>query len=280
MQHYRRKPLNLTNPSSGSYRSDTAVLPGTRSARWSATVPDSLGADLLETPAAVAQGTTEETALETLMADPAALVQQAAAILEEEMAMGGQAAQPVSPIDAMRPSLSPSMGSDGLLKEVHAFIDQLAQVMAQRPLPMTGPTYGLDSLGANVLSASSSLPLLRSPLPAPVGELTNLVFKVYNDSDQSVPVSFLGTDLWSSTGDRITSSAVTFMPQSLTLAPDEIAEVAMGILVPLGTPANTYSGLAMASGLSDVVGAIALEVGRMVQADKIKEDGVYALKPL
>lgn len=230
MQHYRRKPLSLT-PLHGNLSGDPAVPIKEESA------PDA-----------------------SPMADPAALVQQAASILEAEMAAGSQAAQQVSPsvTESMRPSLQAGTEPSSLLNEIHAFIDQFAQVMVQRPLPING--LPSDPIAASVPSAGNGLPLLRSPYPVSVGELANLAFKVHNDSDQPVQVQFLGTDLWSSAGDRIPSSAVTFIPQMLSLAPDEIAEITTGIKVPPETPANTYSGLAMASNLLDVATAIVLEV--------------------
>jgi hypothetical protein len=249
MQHYRRKPLNLTS---------NLTSPNSVPSRGAA-LPERPGADLV--PMALVQQPMEEAAPDALMADPAALVQQAASILEEEMAAGFQAAQQGTPGNTMLPPLIPTTDPGGLLKNIHTFIDQFAQVLAQRPLPINRLTPSLDPIAAaNILSASDSMPLLRSPHPVPTGELANLVFKIHNDSDQPVMVRFFGTDLWSSAGDRIPSSAMTFMPQNFPLEPDETKEVNVGVKVPPGTPANHYSGLAMASDLSDLAAAIMLAV--------------------
>jgi hypothetical protein len=251
MQHYRRKPLNLTS----NLTSLNSVSPRV------AVLPERSGTDPIDAPTDLVQQTIEEAAPDALMADPAALVQRAASILEEEMAAGAQAAQQGTPEDTMLPSLNSTTDPGGILKNIHTFIDQFAQVLAQRPLPMNGLTPSLDPMAAaNILSASNSLPLLRSPHPVQVGELVNLVFKIHNDSDQPVMVRFLGTDLWSSAGDRIPSSAMTFMPQNFPLEPDETKEVKVGVKVPPGTPANHYSGLAIASDLSDLAAAILLAV--------------------
>jgi hypothetical protein len=260
MQYYRRKPLNLATPRSIPLHVDLSGY-AERPSPLDSAAKSGLKANPSDAPASLMQPV-KETVSEPLMADPTALVEQAASILAEELTMGiSSTPTPERDTNLPLPSLamgSQSIGSNGLLENVRSFVDRFVTVMAQRPLPQ-GITPNFEGTTADGLD-SNHIPLVRSTHSVRASEVAHLTFKVYNDSDRPVQVQFFGTDLISEKGNRIPNSAVAFTPQPVSLEPDMTAEVQVRIDVPLKTPANTYFGIAISSNLPDLAAAIVLTV--------------------
>ena len=253
MQYYRRKPLNLTTVTQELLQTDPASLLHGRRPRPLSPELETKAEKILVSLEALAPPTETSTSIPQ-MADPTALLQQAADILQQEIASSLPTIGNSGTIGS-RSSPAPTVGiTPDLLTNVHQFVDQLAQVIGQRcrlegTLPASGP----------VADDGSQLPLLRSPSVQP-GETANLSFKVHNDSNQSVETRFFGTDLVSSAGDRIPGNRIIMTPQRLVLSPDQIIEVSVRIEVPLKTPANIYFGQVIASNLSDLAAVVRLTV--------------------
>jgi hypothetical protein len=259
MQYYRRKPLNLTAPKDLLQAQPASILdlrPRLQSSEAEAKRTEN-GSGTLDKLVQSASAL-EASAPDSQMADPAALVQQAADILVQELiptlSQGAvpqtASSQPIRPLPT--PTNSLGMMPD-VLTNAHRFVDQFARVIAQRPMTME-----LMSAGS-LTDDENHLPILKSP-SVQAGALACLSFKVHNDSDYPVEAQFFGTDLVSPAGDRIPSSRIVMTPQRLALSADQLAEVSIRIEVPLGIPANTYFGLAIASNLSDLAAAIRLTI--------------------
>jgi hypothetical protein len=250
MQYYRRKPLNLTASSRELLQANPASLLDGRPRSLSSSV-DSRETEINPIESLV-QPIPESILPTPQMADPAALLQQAANILEQELLPNlSPAANPGASWSL--PGLTSETLTPDLLTNLHCFVDQFAKVMTERSRieGLMPPTGSADD--------ENQLPLLKSPI-VQSGEVTRFSFKVHNDSERSVETQFFGTDLVSSTGERIPSSSISLMPQQLTLSADQVAEVSVQIQVPNGTSANTYFGQVIASNLSDLAAAVQLKV--------------------
>jgi hypothetical protein len=235
MQYYRRKPLNLSQ----------SYFPK---------LEDVVDSGMLQEPSAE---------IEPLMPDPASLVQSAASILDEEMELGAIAAKslPQSSVNPTLPGLSEALPTNGLLKDVHQFVDKFAEAIAQMPQPMG---YDLPSPFVDGISSSqdecASVPILRSRQSIRAGEVGSLTFKLHNDSETAASFILHCTDLLSESGGRIASQAVEFTPQNVQLKQDASIEVMLKLRVPPGSIPGIYSGLLIASELAYLQAVIRLTV--------------------
>ena len=250
MQYYRRKPLNLTTSSRVLIQANPASLLDGRPRNLSPSVENKEKDNF--NPLEKSVQPTPELSLAPQMTDPAALLQQAADILEQELIPNlSPAANPAAILPLL--GLSSKTMTPNLLTNLHRFVDQFARVIAER-----SRIEGLiPSVGS--VNDENQLPLLKSPIVQP-GEVAYFSFKVHNDSERSVETQFFGTDLVSSTGNRIPSSSISLTPQHLVLSPDQVAEVSVQVKVPTGISADTYFGQVVASNLSDLAAAVQLKV--------------------
>ncbi len=238
MQYYRRKPLNLSQ----------SYLP---------TLEDAVDSGMLQDlPASV----------EPLMPDPASLVQSAASILDEEMKLGAITAKslPQYGVNPTIPGQTDALPTNGLLKDIHEFVDKFAEVIAQVPQPMG---YDLPLPLAEGISSSQdeceSVPILRSRQSIRAGEVGSLTFKLHNDSETAASFTLHCTDLLSGSGGRIASQAVEFTPQNVQLKQDDSIEAMLKFRVPQGSIPGIYSGLLIASELSYLQAVITFNVEGM-----------------
>lgn len=235
MQYYRRKPLNLSQ-NSGSLLGDGFD---------SGILPDSAAL------------------VEPLMPDPVSLVQSAASILDEEMELGAIAAKSL-PQSGVNPTLygqSKPLPTNGLLKDVHQFVDKFAETIAQMPQPIG---YDLPMTLLDGISSSQdecdSVPILRSCQSVRAGEIGSLAFKLHNDSETAASLTLHCTDLLSGSGGRIVSQAVELTPQNVQLEQDASIEVMLKFRVPQGSIPGIYSGLLIAAELSYLQAVITFNV--------------------
>jgi hypothetical protein len=225
MQYYRRKPLNLSQN----------YLPA---------LEDVTDPGMLQEPSA---------AIEQLMPDPASLVQSAASILDEEMELGAIAAKSLPQYggNPTIPGQTEVLPTNGLLKDIHQFVDKFSEAIAQMPQP-TGYDLPMPLVGGISSSQDEcdSVPILRSRQSIRAGEVRSLTFKLHNDSETATSFTLHCTDLLSGSGGRIASQAVEFTPQNVQLKQDASIEVMLKFRVPQGSIPGIYSGLLIASELS------------------------------
>jgi hypothetical protein len=196
--------------------------------------------------------------------DPAALVPDAAAILDEEMAAGMRAAY-----DA-RPPGSGSWNAQGRsgrgtpnewLRDLHNLVDALGNVLprAQDYLAKAQEQAAGAGLGQQY-DQYESVPVLRPRAPVRAGEHARVSMKLNNDDANPAQVELFCSDLFSALGVRILQRQVRLTPERLKLAPDACAEIAVDIVVPAGSRPSAYCGLLLASGLSYLCAVIMIEV--------------------
>jgi len=218
MQYYRRKPLNLSQN----------YLPA---------LEDVIDPGILQD---------ASTTVEQLIPDPASLIQSAASILDEEMELGAIAAKSLPQYggNPTIPGQTEVLPTDGLLKDIHQFVDKFSEAIAQMP-PSMGYDFPIPSQ-----DECESVPILRSRQSIRVGEVGSLTFKLHNDSETAASFTLHCTDLLSGSGGRIASQTVEFTPQNVQLKQDASIEVMLKFRVPPGSIPGIYSGLLIASDLS------------------------------
>jgi hypothetical protein len=225
MQYYRRKPLNLSQ-------------------NYVSTLGDVVDSGMVQDPSA---------AIAPLMPDPASLVQSAASILDEEMELGTIAAKslPQYGVNPPIPGQTEVLPTNGLLKDIHQFVDKFSEAIAQMPQLMGYdlPMPFVDGLSTSQ-SECDSVPILRSRQSIRAGEVGSLTFKLHNDSETAASFTLHCTDLLSGSGGRIANQAVEFTLQNLQLEKDAEVEVTLKCKVPPGSIPGIYSGLLIASELS------------------------------
>jgi len=219
-------------------------------------------ADLKLAPRAIEQAVNALAAADARrLQDAAALVPEAAAILDEEMAAGVLAAyraRTPEPGSSEAQSSSGVGNTDEWLREVHELVDALGNTL---PRLRDYVAKGLDKSGAVGGDLEyESIPVLRPQAPIPPGESARISIKLNNDDANPAHVALFSTDLFSASGALISGHQVTLMPSQLQLGPDAYAEVALEIAVPPGSRPGAYCGLLLTSGLSYLRAAIAIDV--------------------
>lgn len=258
MEHYRRKPLQLIDsvlPEAVGTLPTLANPP--QVPQSSSSLPTPLVEPLLESVPDLErlEGT-------GLMPSPDVLVQQAASILEGDMAESVQ--NPWTPVSGELGSTATATQTGysvpGLVNEMHDFVDALVNVMAHKPHPIGHWEQGTTTVAPASIHEETSVPQLHSPQPVHPGEAAHLSFKVHNDGDQSVQVRFVCTDLHSPTGSLIPHQAISISPPVLNFDSDIETAISITVQLPQSLPGGEYSGLLMATELSYLKAVVTLKV--------------------
>jgi len=184
------------------------------------------------------------------------VVQQAARILEEEIAAGIVAARQLEDkfinTDEIR-SGKPEELLTRFRRDAHEVLDIVVDIvgasargagrMAQRVISIRGNGRTTSETSSSS-SSSSGTPVLTMSQPIKAGETGELSLVVENDGITAAdPFELRPTDLISATGDRLPASAIEFDPKVVSVLPHQSQKVVVRITPPAGTPAGTYSGL-------------------------------------
>jgi hypothetical protein len=185
----------------------------------------------------------------------ATIVSEAASILDEEMAKGVLAARGANQF----PQYRGADQSSTVLRQVHDVIDNLARIWpslqgAAAPWP-----------GAPVAAANNgddeALPNLKPASVLRPGQRGTISMTLSNKEDRSVRLIPISTDLIGSTGGRISSQLIEFVPGEVRLEPGEQREVQGRIAVPDESAAGCYIGLLVVIGVDYLRALITIEVG-------------------
>ncbi len=183
------------------------------------------------------------------------VVQQAASILEEEIAAGIVAARQLEEkfinTDEIR-SGRPEEILQRFRRDAHEVLDIVVDIvgasargagkMAQRVISIRG--NGRTTSDSSSSSSSSATPVLTMSQPVKAGETGELSLVVENDGTTAAdPFELRPTDLISASGDRLPAHAIEFDPKVVSVQPHQNQRVVVRITPPAGTPAGTYSGL-------------------------------------
>ncbi len=198
------------------------------------------------------------------------VVQQAASILEEEIAAGIIAAKQVEDLFINSGEIrlgNPDEVMQRFRRDAHDVIDILIDLvnvaakslgsLAQRVITIRSG----DRPDVSGQPAPGSVPTLSMPQPIKAGEAAEIPMAVENESDtQTARFSFHSSDLVNESGDRIAAQQITMTPSSLTLDPHQTEKVTVTVHVPEGTPAGSYSGLLQATNLNQLRAVLVVQV--------------------
>ncbi len=268
MQHYRRKPFELT-PLTAPQEVVERVIE-TVSSMQRALLPfpgsDQLlphrSPTTLPVPQVVSNAGSD--GIETQVGqvwDAAGLVPAAAGILDEEMAAGVLAARDASGrrgSDIPPPGYRSTLGNQPLLPDIYEILKAVAEM-----IPRLRDTFGSAPTAAHSASPNheeEGTTLLRAREPVHPGQSAKVCFKVQNDAAQ--PVRFVAhcSDLVHASGERIPERQVEFEPSNIALTPDQSAEISVVVKVPLQSARGVFLGIVVASGLPYLRAVLEIEV--------------------
>lgn len=191
-------------------------------------------------------------AIELVNQQAAAIVSQAASILDEEMARGVLTArQSVAPARQ-----GPSSTANPVLRQVHELVDNVAAAWPQWP---GGPNSRYGSTEPAVHDADP-LAELRPRTTVRPGQHATVSLTLYNHESAPVHLVPSVTDLLGSGGGRIAGSLLTCTPRELQLDPHEQQDLAITMAVPAETAPGCYSGLLVVRGVNYLRALITIDV--------------------
>ncbi len=198
------------------------------------------------------------------------VVQQAASILEEEIAAGILAAKQVEErminVKETR-SGKPDEVMQRFRRDAHEVVDILLDLVTAAAKSAGGIAQRVVSIrsGDQPRSpgslGSGDAPTLAMPKAVRAGESVEAPMKLENDSEtQTVHFSFRCSDLVNESGDRIAATQVTITPATLRLAPRQAEQVIVTVNVPADAPAGSYAGLLQATNLNNLRAVLVVHV--------------------
>lgn len=198
------------------------------------------------------------------------IVQQAASILEEEIAAGIVAAQRIEnkfvDVAGLR-SGRPDELLSRFRRDAHEVIDilvDLAAAAARTAGKLGGRIITIDGSNSSRKAKAATdddIPLLAMPDPIAAGESAQVPMALENNGDKATDqFSFVCSPLMSPSGGRIDSRYVTFDPPTITLVPGKQTKVDVTIEVPARTPPGSYSGLLQSNKLKHLRAVLTVEV--------------------
>ena len=184
------------------------------------------------------------------------IVEQAASVLDEEMAKGvlaarGGARQTPGGSDATLPAV----------RQMHEIVDTLATL-----LPGLQGRPGGGAAGHGVATGGSAggeaEPLARVSPPTSVkpGDHATITMMLRNSESRPVRLVPVATDLLGSHGGRIPNARIEISPSEVALEPQDQTQLTLSVAIPGEAPAGRYSGLLVVTGLDYLIALITMEV--------------------
>jgi hypothetical protein len=198
------------------------------------------------------------------------IVQQAASILEEEIAAGIIAAKQIEErlvdVDSLR-STKPEEVVQRLRRDAHDVVDILVDIVHVTTKTAGSLARRMVNIRASERSSTEEgfnggpIATLKMDHPVRAGESATIPLAVENDSDQPLEsFEFRNTELVSMSGERISGHHITFDPAALTLRPHSTERVVVTVTPPHTTPPGTYSGLLQATKLDHVRAVLVVQI--------------------
>lgn len=207
-----------------------------------------------------------------LAAQATLFIQQAAGVLEREVAAGIDAAQSLEKrfvdVDGLR-GRAPDEVMQRFRRDAHDVVDIVMDLLAvgvrsvegvaQRAIRIT-QSIGGDGAGKDARS-HPDMPTLRPEGATAPGTTATLEMALENASDDAREVTgFQASDLIAPSGERIEAAQISFDPLPVAIAPHGKARLKVSITVPSGARPGVYSGLMMAKQMEQVRALIAVTV--------------------
>lgn len=202
------------------------------------------------------------------------IVIKAAAIIEEEVAMGIGAAKRIEQrfldVAALR-AQPPDAVMSRFRHDAHEAIDIIIDIVtaaaaaagdrAGRFINVTASHTGGVTKEGSAPESAVRMPTVRVPGVVAAGSTAELTMSLENESDQATAEFTLHAgELVSASGARIPSEHVHFEPSTVIVAPRAASTVTVHIDIPSSTPAGSYEGLVRATQLDGLKAVLAVTV--------------------
>lgn len=184
----------------------------------------------------------------------APIVSRAAAILDEEMAKGVIAARGA----AGSAHYQDTDQTSTVLRQVHDVIDNIARIW---PSVQGASAQWPGASAAAPNDDPEALPTLKPAAVVQPGQRGTISMVLCNKEERSVRLMPMSTDLIGSTGTRISSRLVEFLPGEICLEPGEQKELQVRIAIPIESAVGCYVGLLVVTGLDYLRALITIDVG-------------------
>jgi hypothetical protein len=236
--------------------------------------PESADRALDETAGPAGTATPTSNLLDALAKRASSIVEQAASILEEEVAAGIVAARQAEDryVGAGRlRSAETHQLLQRFRKDAHEVVDLLIDLvgvsanllgnLARNAINLPG---GLpESANAAGSAGAGGIALLTLPRVLKPGETGEVTLSIENDRDRpTAHFGFLTTGLFSAAGHRIPAHHVAFAPEELEVAAQSTGTVAISVQVPDELPPGEYAGLIQTSAMPQARAVLTVHVGQ------------------
>ena len=197
------------------------------------------------------------------------VVEQAATILESEIAAGVKIAQQTEgrfpQVEQFRSEPANEI-IQRFRRDAHEVVDIFIDVVGAtlKSVPNMAETNLLRVGNVTVKPVQvekEQRPVISAPTPVKAGGIAEIQISFENNRNtETEEFSLYSTDLISNKGERLPSGLVKFAPASLKIAPLTTVQATVTISVPVGTTPGTYSGLVLASNVTDLRSEIVIKV--------------------
>jgi hypothetical protein len=197
------------------------------------------------------------------------VVEQAATILESEIAAGVKIAQQTEgrfpQVEQFRSEPANEV-IQRFRRDAHEVVDIFIDVVGAtlKSVPNMAETNLLRVGNVTVKPVQvekEQRPVITAPTPVKAGGIAEIQISFENNRNtETDEFSLYSTDLISNKGERLPSGLVKFAPASLKIAPLTTVQSTVTVSVPVGTTPGTYSGLVLASNVTDLRSEIVIKV--------------------
>jgi hypothetical protein len=197
------------------------------------------------------------------------VVQQAATVLESEIASGikiaSQAENRFPQVEKFRAE-KPDEIMQRFRRDAHEvvdiFIDVVGSTLKSVPNMSNMDLLRMGNVTVKPAQAvSTQHPVITAPKPVKAGEIAEIQISFENNrTSETEEFKLFSTDLISNSGDRLPSGLVKFTPQMLKIASLQTQQVTVSVAIPPETHPGTYSGLVLASNMTELRSEIVIKV--------------------
>lgn len=206
------------------------------------------------------------------------VIQQAASVLESEIAAGvkiaNQAENKFPQVEKFRAE-RPDEVMQRFRRDAHEVIDIFIDLIGATVKSIPNLNEANFLRPANNVAVKPEQTQAPAPAPAPAikkpvimppkavkaGETAEIEISFENNRNvETEEFKLYSTDLISNTGDRLPSTLVTFEPQTLKINPYQNMQIKVTIAIPEETVSGTYTGLVLASNMSELRSEIVIKV--------------------
>ncbi len=199
----------------------------------------------------------------------AKVVQQAAMVLESEIATGVKIAQQteskIPQVEKFR-SEPPIEVMQRFRRDAHEVVDIFIDMVGAtfKTVPNMGDVNLLRVGNVNVKEVQVTSPprqVITAPTAVKAGKTAEIQFTFENSREtETEEFKLYSTDLISNNGERLPAGLVKFAPHFLKIPPLQTIHATVTIAVPEKTSPGTYSGLVLASNMTDLRSEIIIKV--------------------